>query len=96
MFGTTALPAIGTSPPNTKRPSSVSGHDAPLTPAGSVDGDYNSFVGSSLFRQGEGSGPNDTEKRPREEVEPTQGDVTAKEPPKKKRRVALTRVGDVP
>ncbi|KAF8646654.1 hypothetical protein AX16_007152 [Volvariella volvacea WC 439] len=67
----------------------------PLTPAASVDGDYHAGAGSagvagivgesSAAGAGEGSGVQEVNKGAKKE----------QEPPKKKRRVALTRVGDL-
>jgi len=60
-------------------------HEPPLTPAASVDGSEGPSYVTQPQQQGvEGGG--DTKAEDRDEIQ---------EPPKKKRRVALTRVGDL-
>ena len=60
-------------------------HEPPLTPAASVDGSEGLSYVTQPQQQGvEGGG--DTKAEDRDQIQ---------EPPKKKRRVALTRVGDL-
>ncbi|KAF9078455.1 WD40-repeat-containing domain protein [Rhodocollybia butyracea] len=94
VFGNVGLPPMPSpAPSQSKRPSSGNSH----TPSNSQDlEELNSFT---FPRQPQ---PGDPLKREREEEEVVDlkeasrsGDIKSAEPPKKKRRVALTRVGDL-
>ena len=61
-------------------------HEPPLTPAASVDGSEGPSYVTQPQQQGVEGGGDTNKAEDRDEIQ---------EPPKKKRRVALTRVGDV-
>ncbi|KAJ7595006.1 WD40 repeat-like protein [Mycena floridula] len=84
VFASVGLPLYGNTP-SRRQPSSV---DPPLTPAASVDGDLLPMLSRSQ------SATSSAEKRSRDEPEPN-AEGSAPEPPKKKRRVVLTRIGDI-
>jgi chromatin assembly factor 1 subunit B len=69
---------------------SGSGSEPPLTPAASVDGDISMTLTTSTYDLGH--------KREREDGKAEGGEISTSvtgEPAKKKRRIALTRVGDL-
>jgi len=61
-------------------------HEPPLTPAASVDGSEGGLTYMTPQQSQSVEGGRDTEAEGRDKIQ---------EPPKKKRRVALTRVGDL-
>jgi chromatin assembly factor 1 subunit B len=61
-------------------------HEPPLTPAASVDGSEGASYNTQQPSQSVEGGGHDIEAEDRDKIQ---------EPPKKKRRVALTRVGDL-